>query len=316
MRIAEALLRLPLQFDAAALRAEVEALPSEAWRPHPNRIPGNEAVFLATTEGRLVEDLTGPMAPTEYLRASLYMMQAMAAIGAVWGRCRLMRLAPGANVPPHVDTNFYWRRHVRLHVPITTSPEVRFTCRGQTVHMAAGECWVFDTFSNHNVVNHWTQPRTHLVMDTVGGERLSEVMAAARDGAADTFVEPGAAPLADLAFEGRNEASVMSPWEVRYHVDFIAEKAEAHPALAAVMRRLDRFVAGWHGAWAQHAAAPSGHAAYRELIAGVEADLPSLGGDRIRLRNGLFVNRQISELLGALASPLAAQAAAPVRLRA
>lgn len=314
MRIAEALLRLPLQFDAATLQREVEALPAEAWRPHPNRIPGNEAVFLATTEGRLVEDLTGPMAPTEYLRASPYMMQAMAAIGAVWGRCRLMRLAPGANVPPHVDTNFYWRCHVRIHVPILTSPEVRFTCRGQTVHMAAGECWVFDTFSNHNVVNHWTQPRTHLVMDTVGGERLSEVMAAARDGAADTFVAPGASPT-DLVFEGRNEAAVMSPWEVRYHVDFIAEQADAHPALAGVMRRLDRFVAGWHGAWAQHAAALSGHAAYRDLIARLEADLPSLGGDRIRLRNGLFVNRQIAELLNTLALPLAASAA-PVRLRA
>ena len=153
-------------------------------------------------------------------------------------------------------------------------------------------------------------------MDTVGGEWLVEVMTAAREGAADVAVEPGATRLADLAFEGRNEATVMSPWEVRYHVDFIAEQADAHPALAGVMRRLDRFVAGWHGAWAQHAGAPSGHAAYRGLIAQLEADLPSLGGDRIRLRNGLFVNRQITELLGALASPLAAQPAAPVRLRA
>ncbi len=316
MRIAEALLRLPLQFDAATLAAEIESLPPVAWQPHPNLIPGNEAVFLATTEGRFVEDLTGPMAPTEFLRACPYMMQAMAAIGAVWGRCRLMRLAPGANVPPHVDTNFYWRRHVRIHVPIITSPEVRFTCRGQTVHMAAGECWVFDTFSNHNVVNHWTQPRTHLVLDTVGGEHLSEVMAAARDGAADTFVEPGADYAADLAFEGLNEAAVMSPWEVRYHVDFIGEQAGAHPALAGVMRRLDRFVAGWHGAWAQHGAGPAGHAAYRALIARLEADLPSLGGDRIRLRNGLFVTRQITELLNTLALPIAMRAAPPIRLRA
>ena len=128
MRIAEALLRLPLQFDAATLAAEVEALPAEAWRPHPNRIPGNEAVFLATTEGRLVEDLTGPMAPTEYLRASPYMMQAMAAIGAVWGRCRLMRLAPGAKRAAA-------RRHQFLLAPPRTHPRAYHHFARSPVHL-------------------------------------------------------------------------------------------------------------------------------------------------------------------------------------
>ena len=33
------------------------------------------------------------------------------ALGGVWGRSRLMALAPGAEVPAHVDAHYYWRTH-------------------------------------------------------------------------------------------------------------------------------------------------------------------------------------------------------------
>src|ERR1044072_1651023 len=107
MRLTQPLLRPPIRFDAAALAAEIDAFPARAWVPHPNRIPGNEAVMLVTTEGRLIEDLIGPMAPTEYLRSAPYMMEAMAEIGAVWGRCRLMRLPAGPGGPAPVATHYY-----------------------------------------------------------------------------------------------------------------------------------------------------------------------------------------------------------------
>lgn len=312
MRVDEPLLRLPLQFEAATLAAEIAALPADAWRPHPNRIPGNEAMFLVTTHGGLNEDLTGPMAPTEYLKACPYLMQALAAIGAVWGRCRLMRLAPGATVPPHVDTNFYWRRHVRVHVPIDTAPEVTFTVRGNTVHMGAGECWIFDTFSPHQVVNGWTRARTHLVCDTVGGEQLWTLMEAARAGAKPRQVAPGG-PV-ELRFEGRTTGEVMSPWELRYHLDFVVEQAGPHPRIALLAKRLERFAVAWNGVWAEHGPEPSGHADYRGLIAELERDLATLGTADVRLRNGLPAHRQIAEVLHALGLALA-PAAAPARLR-
>src|SRR3546814_5250374 len=35
--------------------------------------------------------------------------------------------------------------------------------------MGAGECWIFDTWRRHGVVNTGDVDRIHLVMDTVGG---------------------------------------------------------------------------------------------------------------------------------------------------
>ena len=96
-------------------------------------------------------------------------MQALDSIGATWGRSRLMRLSGAAEVTPHVDTDYYWRDHMRVHVPIVTQPTVRFQCGDEAVNMAAGECWIFDTWSLHSVHNDATQARIHLVADTVGG---------------------------------------------------------------------------------------------------------------------------------------------------
>ncbi|UVO52269.1 aspartyl/asparaginyl beta-hydroxylase domain-containing protein [Sphingomonas sp. SUN019] len=304
--------KLPLAFDADALAEEVRALPTRAWHPHPGKLPGNEAAFLVTTNGGLNEDLTGPMAPTEFLRASPYTMHVMAAIGAVWGRTRLMKLAPGSVVPPHVDTNFYWRRHIRIHVPIITTPQVSFTCRQQTVHMAPGECWMFDTFSHHNVRNDSAEARVHLVMDTVGGERLWDMVERAAAGEPAVAIPAGAGRAEDMAFEGLNDASVMSPWELAHHVRFIADHARPDPRLAMVLKRLDRFVAAWRGIWAQHGADAAGFADYRRLLQALDDDLPGLGGQQLLLRNQLPVYRQIAELIYTLDLPMTA--AAPVRL--
>ena len=78
-----------------------------------------------------------------------------------------MGLGPGAEVPEHVDSHYHWRTHLRIHVPIITSPKVEFTCGGETVHMAQGECWLFDSFRWHEVHNRGTERRVHLVLDTV-----------------------------------------------------------------------------------------------------------------------------------------------------
>lgn len=302
MRLTEPLLCLPIAFDAAALAAEVEALPPHAWVPHPNNHPGNAAVRLVTTGGQQTDDTLAPMAPTEHLLASPYMREVMATIGGTWGRSRLMRLAPGAVVPPHIDTHYYWRTHVRLHVPITTNPGVAFTCAGQTVHMAAGECWIFDTFSNHQVRNGGSETRVHLVLDTVGGEGLWDLIDAA--GTDTRHVAPGTTGAPRLAFEQFDGSTTLTPWEVEQHFAFIAEHALPDPRLDPVLRRLARFAAGWTAAWAAHGALTEGAPEYRRLLAGLEADLPRLGGEHLRLRNGLPLYRQVAEFVFALNASL------------
>ena len=310
MRLDEFLLRLPLRFDAEAMAAEVAALPEAAWVAHPDKLPGNEAVRLVTPGGAAIEDVVGSMAPTPHLLRLPYVMSAMAVIGAVWGRGRLMRLRAGAVVPPHVDTNFYWRKHVRIHVPIITTPDVLFSCGHQTVHMAAGECWIFDTFASHHVRNGGDAARVHLVIDTVGGESLWDLMEHARalgpaaDPATYPLLAADTAQTRNLTFERHDGATVMTPWELRYHIAFIAEQARPHPRLATVMRRLERFVEGWNGLWASHGTSSDGAPAYRLLADTLERDLATLGGQSLVLRNQLPLYRQVSELLFTIRSSL------------
>src|SRR6476661_1310766 len=211
-------LKLPIRFDADALAREVRALPPEAWTPHPTAYVGNEAVRLITPFGEPTDDIQGPMAPTEWLQKCDYVREIMAAIGAVWGRSRFMGLAPGREVPPHIDINYYWRTHLRIHVPVITNHGVLFTCGDRTEHMAAGECWIFDSFRWHDVQNRGTEQRIHLVVDTVGGGLLPELMAAAETGATEPrFVAPGLRGGEELVFENVNSPTVMSPWEMRCH---------------------------------------------------------------------------------------------------
>ncbi len=84
------------------------------------------------------------------------------------GRARLMRIEPHAGVPPHVDIQYYWRTHTRVHIPVITHPDIRFCCGREVVHMAAGEAWTFDNWREHSVVNETDTRRIHLTFDTYG----------------------------------------------------------------------------------------------------------------------------------------------------
>ncbi|MEA3064695.1 MAG: hypothetical protein QOJ27_1141 [Sphingomonadales bacterium] len=301
MRLSQPLLQLPISFDAEPLAAEVRALPDSAWDPHPTGFAGNEAVRLVTPGGEPTDAIEGPMAPTEHLRRCPRIQEVMRALGAVWGRSRLMALAPGAEVPAHVDAHYYWRTHLRIHIPVITNPGVIFSCGDESVHMAAGQCWVFDSFRWHDVQNRGSERRIHLVLDTVGGERLSGLIETAQAG----IPEPAGAAVAEaLVFERVNTPEVMSPWEIRCHLAFLAEQALPDPLLAALLRRLDRFADAWAAAWARFGGDPEGLPTYRALIAAAKRDLVALGGARLLLANEL-------QLLGVLDQLVFQMAMAP-----
>lgn len=310
MRLTQPLLQLPIRFSAEKLAAEVRALPPSAWDPHPTGFAGNEAVRLVTPGGEPTDAIAGPMASTPHLLRSPYMMEVMAQLGGVWGRSRLMGLAPGAEVPEHVDANYYWRTHMRIHIPVVTNPGVLFTCGGETVHMAAGECWVFDSFQWHDVQNKGKEQRVHLVLDTVGGEGFGELLEAAQSGIpiAPRASLSGSRGRDGLVFEQVNAPKVMSPWEIRCHVAFIAEQAVADPLLAPVMRRIDKFVDAWAAVWARFGTADEGIPAYQQLIAVARRDLDGLGGARLVLRNELALCLVLDQLVFqmAVAPPRAA----------
>jgi hypothetical protein len=293
------LLRLPIKFDAEVLAEEVRALSASAWHGHPMKFQGNDAVRLITAGGEPTDIIEGAMAPTPELLACPYVMQIMAAIGAVWGRSRFMGLEPGSEVPLHVDSHYYWRTHVRIHIPVITNPDVHFTCGGQTVHMAAGECWVFDSFQRHEVHNRGSEKRVHLVLDTVGGGRLTELIEAAERGGSGEpkIVAAVETQGTQLAFERVNVPEIMSPWEIQCHVTFLDGHVVPHPSLSAVARRTGHFIQDWTALWAQFGDDASAGAQYAAVLAEARRDLLALGAGMIPLTNGTSYQHVFDRLI-------------------
>lgn len=294
MKLGVPFLQFPLLFDAAALTAEVQAIDESAWRPHPAGYAGNDALLLVTVGGDPNNDATsGPMSATEHLKRCPYLMQVLDRIGATWGRSRLMRLSGRAEVTPHVDINYYWRERARVHVPIVTQPTVRFVCGQAEVNMRAGECWIFDTWAEHNVINDHYLSRIHLVADTVGGTGFWDHVSNARPHAADApgwqpqFCAPVANYVPDLDFEMVNFPAVMTPWEIRSHYAFLMGEATAHPAVPLVHQVLLQFTRRWHAVWARYGERSEGWERYRDAIELAKRELAACGADAVDLRNGV-----------------------------
>lgn len=308
MKLQVPFIQLPILFDTARLTDEMRALDDAAWRPHPQKYPGNFALPLISARGDPDSDATsGPMQPTPYLDHCPYLAQLLARLGAVWGRTRLMKLEAGAEVTPHADIHYYWRDRVRVHVPILTHPAVRFICGEAEVNMRVGECWIFDTWRPHRVINASQQERVHLVADTVGSETFWNLAAHGRlhghgeppGWRAERF-EGGsfAKSMQDLVLESVNVPEVMTPWEVREHIQFIFSHAEPHPQLAIVQQEAGRFIASWRALWAHYGESRAGWPTYRKTLdAFIERIEPY--ATPLRLTNGMgFMGTLRSMVLG------------------
>ena len=309
MKLRARFLQLPILFDADRLAREVAAMPASAWRPHPQGYPGNDALPLITTNGDPASDARdGAMGPTPHLLVSPYLLQVLDALGATWGRARLMRLSGDAEVRPHVDTDYYWREHMRVHVPIVTQPTVRFRCGGEEVNMAAGECWIFDTWSVHSVHNDGTRARIHLVADTVGGDGLLTLIENGRSpgeprpGWSPRPVRaPGGSPGSPgprLAYESRNAPTVMTPWELRDHLGFLmSELAPGRSEAGQVGQILNRLRVNWHALWARSGDDRAAWPEYAAHLVGSWSRLEALGVDSLPLRNGMMLGRCLRALI-------------------
>ena len=277
MRLDTEFIKLPLSFDVERMRAEVEAIPESDWRPHPQGHPGNSALPLIALGGDPTNDgVAGEMLPTAHLEKCEYLQQVLASFDTVFGRSRLMRLEGKSEATLHVDTNYYWADRVRIHVPILTSPVIEFICNEKSLHMAAGEAWIFDAWRMHNVLNPTGDQRIHLVGDTVGSAAFWELVARGER----PFSENGAAPAPTrhveyqpgaqvrLETERSNYPVVMDPWEQRRLLESLLEDLPENGAAAEraeFVAALTSFHRDWRAAWARFGRAPDGWQTFDSL---------------------------------------------------
>lgn len=296
MRLPVPFIQLPLQFDARLLASEIEKLGEDVWRDHPQKFVGNSMLPLLSARGDPGdESFVSGMQPTPELLRCPYLMQVLSSFGAVLGRTRLMRLAGQAEVSAHVDRSYYWAERVRVHVPIRTQPSVSFMCGGETIHMAEGECWIFDTWREHKVLNDANEQRIHLVADTVGGGDFWSLVdrGRAHDARLPGWQARNVVPMASMATpvllcERYNLPRIMSPWEIQHHLQgFNAELVDQNSQDAIQMRRACvRLTRAWRGLWAHYGDSGEGTDVYRAALQLFLDELPETVGNH-RLRNGI-----------------------------
>ncbi len=227
------------------------------------------------------------MLATRWLADMPYLRQVLAGFGVVWSRSRLMRLAPGATVPEHADINYHWHTRVRVHIPVFTRPEVRFHCGGQSVHMAAGEGWIFDNWRRHHVENNADADRIHLVADTTGTAafwQFATGQAPPREHWRTVSWNPDARP--QLLTENDHQSPVMPAAEVQWLIDDLrteltvdTDTAEARHRAARFDRLLDSFVRDWRQLCALHGTNGRGRPEFLHLAGAVhEAARPLADG--------------------------------------
>jgi Aspartyl/Asparaginyl beta-hydroxylase len=169
--------RLPLNFDAEALAADLLGIGDGEWIGHVAR--GNyegrwDIIPLRSAEGethplRLIN--TDPAATrfvdTPWLAKMPAVRSALGRLRCELRSVRLMRLAAGSTIKEHSDMLDADLGMLRLHVPVTTSPEVDFRLAGRRVEMAPGSLWYLRLTEKHSVANRGTGDRIHLVIDTM-----------------------------------------------------------------------------------------------------------------------------------------------------
>jgi Sulfotransferase family/Aspartyl/Asparaginyl beta-hydroxylase len=311
MRLPRPFYRLPVRFDASRLQSELEALPDTAWARHPKEFEGNASIRLISVDGAENDGMRGVMRPTPHLQACPYVRQVLASFGVVWSRSRFMRLSARSNVPEHADTSYHWFQRVRIHIPVVTWPEVRFSCGDETVHMAPGEAWLFDNWRRHTVVNPTDHERVHLVADTFGNSRFWQFVAEStgvpQDRRLDYRPELDAHVLTELAVA----RPVMPPAEVELLVQDIIGELRPAPGASVAAENVQAYAAlllafcrDWRQVYALHGESPAGLETYRGLLLALQGASRKLAQDLVMRTNlgaahSVLENRVLSHALRA-----------------
>ncbi|MFC3580830.1 aspartyl/asparaginyl beta-hydroxylase domain-containing protein [Sphingomonas hylomeconis] len=183
--------RLPIDFDAGRLQAEVAEATGSGWIDHFVRqnFDGEWSVIpLRIGAGNWTKHPVLQIFPApgvrEYEDGPLlarmpYLREAIAAIPCDIQTVRLMKLAAGSIIKPHTDDDLGIEHgFARLHVPVITNDEVDFRLNGERVVMDAGSVWYLRLSDTHSVANRSATDRIHLVIDCVANDWLRSAAAA------------------------------------------------------------------------------------------------------------------------------------------
>ncbi len=180
-------LRLPLSFDPVRLASDLHALSSVHWIAHfvKQNYEGDWSVIPlrgvagATHPVQMIypDPAATAFEDTPMLAGCPYFREVLSAFACEVQAVRLMRLTPGSAIKEHADHDLDAAAGMaRIHIPITTSPEVEFELNRRRIVMAPGEAWYLRLSDPHRVANQGSSDRVHLVADLVVNAWLTDLL--------------------------------------------------------------------------------------------------------------------------------------------
>jgi hypothetical protein len=166
--------KLPFNFDPEALQSDLNRICPEEWVAHFNRdyFEGEwTGVALRSSGGdpRQLYSRTKvefSFADTPLLQRCPYVREILATFQCTLQSVRFLKLAAGSRIREHRDHDLGFEEgQLRLHIPITTNPDVQFFLDAHRMEFQAGECWYLDLSLPHWVENRGATDRIHLVID-------------------------------------------------------------------------------------------------------------------------------------------------------
>ena len=145
-------LRLAVRFDPGALGRDLSLLEEGEWVDHfvKQNYEGTWRVLPLRAPAGAVHPIKmiysdpacDTFVDTPLLARCSYFQQVLAAFQCPLQAVRLMKLTPGSAIKPHTDHDLAPEHlRARLHIPVTTNPDVDFRLNGPAVMMGEGQCW-------------------------------------------------------------------------------------------------------------------------------------------------------------------------------
>jgi hypothetical protein len=179
--------RLPFAFDVSRLVADLDRVMRGDWIDHfvrqnydgvwdvlplRGKAGATHPVMMIYSDPGATEFEDGPL-----LDKTPYIRELLAAFRCPLRSVRLMRLTPGSVIKEHDDLDLAAEFGMaRIHVPITTNPQVEFMVNRVPVAMAPGEAWYLRLSDTHSVANRGATDRVHLVIDAVVDDWLMDLL--------------------------------------------------------------------------------------------------------------------------------------------
>ena len=80
-------------------------------------------------------------------------------------RAMAARMAPGAVIRPHRDSHPSFHASHRIHIPLATNRQVRFTIDGRPYKFEVGRAYEINNQLTHSVMNKGAEHRVHFIFD-------------------------------------------------------------------------------------------------------------------------------------------------------